>query len=100
MTLLSSTADDFDVETLLNTQHSDTYNKILPNNNNDNNNNNSYNNMSKISLTNDNNDVVPSSLSQNGTKGREIILIYLRKVFYFDLDLYLYLFSILFLYSV
>ena len=56
--------------------------------------------MSKISLTNDNNDVVPSSLSQNGTKGREIILIYLRKVFYFDLDLYLYLFSILFLYSV
>ena len=34
MTLLSSAADDFDVEALLNLQHSDSYIKLLPNNNN------------------------------------------------------------------
>ena len=81
MTLLSSAADDFDVEALLNLQHSDSYIKLLPNNNN-NNLNLSLGSSSKINLTNDNNAVAPSTVSpksKNGTKGRkkQIILSYL-----------------------
>ena len=70
LTLLSSTADDFDVDALLNLQHSDSYIKLLPNNNNSNS---SLGNSSKINLTNDNNAVAPSTVSpksKNGTKGK------------------------------